>query len=57
MRELQRERQWVESVMQSVADPIVLTNLDNEILLQNHRAEEFLSGSEDANEASGEPLR
>jgi PAS domain S-box-containing protein len=57
VRELQRERQWVESVMQSVADPIVLTNLDNEILLQNHRAEEFLSGSEDANEGKRRALK
>ena len=45
---LERERQWVESVMKSVADPIVLTNLDNEILLQNRRAEELFSGSEGA---------
>src|SRR5204863_1500323 len=36
---LQRERQWIESIMKSVADPIVLTDLDNEILLQNRRAE------------------
>jgi PAS domain S-box-containing protein len=57
VRELQRERQWVESVMQSVADPIVLTNLDNEILLQNHRAEEFLSGQEDANEGKRRALK
>ena len=57
VRELQRERQWVESVMQSVADPIVLTNLDNEILLQNQRAEEFLSGSEDANEGKRRALK
>jgi PAS domain S-box-containing protein len=57
VRDLQRERQWVESVMQSVADPIVLTNLDNEILLQNQRAEEFLSGSEDANEGKRRALK
>lgn len=49
VRKLQRERQWVESVMQSVADPIVLTNLDNEILLQNRRAEELFSGQKSAN--------
>ncbi|HEY9502698.1 MAG TPA: hypothetical protein VIR01_13780, partial [Pyrinomonadaceae bacterium] len=42
---LQRERQWIESIMKSVADPIVLTDLDNEILLQNRRAEELFSGS------------
>jgi PAS domain S-box-containing protein len=48
VRKLQRERQWVESVMQSVADPIVLTNLDNEILLQNRRAEELFSGQKNA---------
>ena len=36
---LQRERQWIESIMKSVADPIVLTDLDNQILLQNRRAE------------------
>src|SRR6185295_17177914 len=29
---LQRERQWIESIMKSVADPIVLTDLDNQIL-------------------------
>jgi PAS domain S-box-containing protein len=45
---LQRERQWVQSIMQSVADPIVLTNLDNEILLQNRRAEELFSGQKNA---------
>ncbi|HKC64936.1 MAG TPA: GAF domain-containing protein, partial [Pyrinomonadaceae bacterium] len=40
VNKLQRERQWVESIMKSVADPIVLTDLDNQILLQNRRAEE-----------------
>lgn len=49
VRKLQRERQWVESVMKSVADPIVLTNMDNEILLQNRRAEELFSDTKDAN--------
>jgi nitrogen-specific signal transduction histidine kinase len=53
---LQRERQWVESVMKSVADPIVLTNLDNEILLQNRRAEELFSGSKNANEGKRRAL-
>ncbi len=48
VRKLQRERQWVESIMQSVADPIVLTNLDNDILLQNRRAEELFSGQKNA---------
>jgi PAS domain S-box-containing protein len=48
VRRLQRERQWVESVMKSVADPLVLTNLDNEILLQNRRAEELFSDTRDA---------
>lgn len=51
VRRLQRERQWVESIMKSVADPIVLTNLDNEILLQNRRAEQLFSDRKDANEA------
>ena len=45
VKQSQRERQWVESVMKSVADPIVLTNLDNEILLQNRRAAELFSGA------------
>jgi PAS domain S-box-containing protein len=54
---LQRERQWVESVMKSVADPIVLTNLDNEILLQNRRAEELFSGSEEASEGKRRALK
>lgn len=54
---LQRERQWVESVMKSVADPIVLTNLDNEILLQNRRAEELFSGSKDAGEGKRRALK
>ena len=53
---LQRERQWVESIMKSVADPIVLTNLDNEILLQNRRAEELFSGSENAGEGKRRAL-
>ena len=47
---LQRERQWMESIMKSVADPIVLTDLDNQILLQNRRAEELFSGSANAGE-------
>src|SRR5207253_6319122 len=46
INKLQSQRQWVESIMKSVADPIVLTNLDNEILLQNHRAEELFSGED-----------
>ena len=54
---LQRERQWVESVMQSAADPVVLTNLDNEILLQNRRAEELFSGSDTAGEAKRRALK
>ena len=53
---LQRERQWVESIMKSVADPIVLTNLDNEILLQNRRAEELFSGSQQAGEGKRRAL-
>ena len=53
VRKLQRERQWVESIMKSVADPIVLTNLDNEILLQDQRAEELFSGSGARTRASG----
>jgi PAS domain S-box-containing protein len=47
---LKQERQWVESIMKSVADPIVLTNLDNNILLQNRRAEELFNGPKDASE-------
>ncbi len=54
---LQRERQWVESIMKSVADPIVLTNLDNEILLQNRRAEELFSGSKNAGEGKRRALK
>jgi len=53
---LRRERQWVESIMKSVADPIVLTNLDNEILLQNRRAEELFSDRRDANEGKRRAL-
>lgn len=53
---LQRERQWIESIMKSVADPIVLTNLDNEILLQNRRAEELFSGSKNASEGKRRAL-
>jgi len=43
--------------MKSVADPIVLTNLDNEILLQNRRAEELFSGSDDASEGKRRALK
>ncbi|HEX8355512.1 MAG TPA: ATP-binding protein [Pyrinomonadaceae bacterium] len=50
VRKLRRERQWVESIMKSVADPIVLTNMENEILLQNRRAEELFSDRRDAGE-------
>jgi PAS domain S-box-containing protein len=56
VRKLQRERQWVESIMKSVADPIILTNLDNEILLQNRRAEELFSDRRDASEGKRRAL-
>lgn len=54
---LQRERQWTESIMKSVADPIVLTDLDNQILLQNRRAEELFSGSANAGEGKRRALK
>ena len=54
---LQRERQWIESIMKSVADPIVLTDLDNEILLQNRRAEDLFSGSVNAGEGKRRALK
>src|ERR1044072_9403084 len=54
---LQRERQWIESIMKSVADPIVITDLDNEILLQNRRAEELFSGSANAGEGKRRALK
>ncbi|HEY0365055.1 MAG TPA: ATP-binding protein [Pyrinomonadaceae bacterium] len=54
---LQRERQWIESIMKSVADPIVLTDLDNQILLQNRRAEELFSGSATAGEGKRRALK
>ncbi|HEV8130326.1 MAG TPA: ATP-binding protein [Acidobacteriota bacterium] len=57
VKQLEAERQWVESIMNSVADPIVLTNLDNEILLQNFTAEELFSGSEDASEGKRHALK
>jgi len=50
---LEREREWVNAITQSVADPIVLTNLDNQILLQNKRAEELFSGSEEEEASEG----
>lgn len=56
VRKLQRERQWVESIMKSVADPIVLTNMDNEILLQNRRAEELFSDMREASEGKRRAL-
>jgi PAS domain S-box-containing protein len=56
VHKLQRERQWVESIMKSVADPIVLTNMDNEILLQNRRAEELFSDRRDASEGKRRAL-
>jgi signal transduction histidine kinase len=55
--ELQRERHWVEWIMESVADPIVLTNLDNEILLQNRRAEELFSERGQASEGKRRALK
>ena len=57
VNKLQRERQWIESIMKSVADPIVLTDLDNEILLQNRRAEELFSGSANAGEGKRRALK
>jgi PAS domain S-box-containing protein len=53
MHRLEREREWVNAITQSVADPIVLTDLDNQILLQNRRAEELFSGSGDASASDG----
>jgi PAS domain S-box-containing protein len=44
--QLKREKEWVESILKSVADPIVLTNLNNDILMQNRRAAELLNFSE-----------
>jgi PAS domain S-box-containing protein len=41
--QLKREKEWVESILKSVADPIVLTNLNNEILMQNRRAADLLN--------------
>ena len=43
--------------MKSVADPIVLTDLDNEILLQNRRAEELFSGSANAGRGKRRALK
>jgi len=43
--------------MKSVADPIVLTDLDNQILLQNRRAEELFSGSANAGEGKRRALK
>ena len=57
VNKLQRERQWMESIMKSVAEPIVLTNLDNKILLQNRRAEELFSGSANAGEGKRRALK
>lgn len=57
VNKLQRERQWMESIMKSVAEPIVLTNLDNEILFQNRRAEELFSGSANAGEGKRRALK
>lgn len=54
---LKRERQWVESIMKSVADPIVLTNPDNEILLQNKRAEELFSGWDNGSDGKRQALK
>jgi PAS domain S-box-containing protein len=54
---LQRERQWIESIMKSVADPIVLTDLDNQILLQNRSAEELFSASANAGEGKRRALK
>jgi PAS domain S-box-containing protein len=57
INKLQSQRQWVESIMKSVADPIVLTNLDNEILLQNRRAEDLFSGEDSAGEGKRRALK
>jgi PAS domain S-box-containing protein len=56
VRKSQRERQWVESIMKSVADPIVLTNMDNEILWQNRRAEALFSDRREASEGKRRAL-
>jgi PAS domain S-box-containing protein len=57
INKLQSQRQWVESIMKSVADPIVLTNLDNEILLQNRRAEDLFSGEDSAGDGKRRALK
>jgi PAS domain S-box-containing protein len=54
---LQRERQWIESIMKSVADPIVLTDLEKQKLIKNRRAEELFSGSANAGEGKRRALK
>src|SRR5262245_37922355 len=46
LNRLKREKEWVESILKSVADPIVLTDLKNCILTQNQRASQLLSVGE-----------
>ncbi|MEW6729706.1 MAG: ATP-binding protein [Acidobacteriota bacterium] len=43
--QLEREKEWMESILQSMADPILLTDLNNKVLLQNRRATELLNFS------------
>src|SRR5215813_2622124 len=43
---LKREKEWVESILKSVADPIVFTDLDNRILTQNQRASQLFCPGE-----------
>jgi PAS domain S-box-containing protein len=39
---LRKEREWLDTVMVSAADPIVVTDSANALVLQNRRAEELL---------------
>jgi PAS domain S-box-containing protein len=44
---LRKEREWLDTVMASAADPIVVTDLSNALVLQNRRAEELLVAAAD----------
>lgn len=44
---LRKEREWLDIVMASAADPILVTDLSNALVLQNRRAEELLVATPD----------
>jgi PAS domain S-box-containing protein len=47
---LQTERDWLVSALNNIPEPVLLTDLNNDIIVENKKAEELFSSSEDDSE-------